>query len=104
MQVEDGLHATESEVSTDKPAVQQESGAAMRLTEEEEAGASSTQEGAVSSEQGMEKNYTDTIETLLSELWKERLVSICAVHVIAACLMRVSLVVAASCATCASNQ
>ena len=26
---------------------------------------------------GMEKNYTDTIESLLSELWKERLVQGC---------------------------
>ena len=89
MQVDEGPHATESEVSTDKPAVQQESGSVMRLTEEE-VGASSTQDGAVPSEHGMEKNYTDTIETLLSELWKERLVSICTLYLVAACLMRQS--------------
>lgn len=99
MQVDEGPHAAESEVSTDKAAMQQESGAAMRLTEDEEADASSTQEGAVSSEHGMEKNYTDTIETLLSELWKERLVSICALHVIAACLMRGFRVMASSCSS-----
>ena len=89
VQVDEGPHATESEVSTDKPEVQPESGSVMRLTEEE-AGASSTQGGAVPSEHGMEKNYTDTIETLLSELWKERLVSICTLHVAAACLTRLS--------------
>ena len=32
-------------------------------------------DAAPAGEHPMEKNYTDTIESLLSELWKERLVS-----------------------------
>ena len=54
---------------------QQQSGSAPPLSEE--AGDSTTPQPSQSSGPGMEKNYTDTIENLLAELWKERLVSAC---------------------------
>lgn len=78
LQVDEDIQATEGEVPQDDQGVQQQSGSATPLSEEE-AGASSKQEGeGLPSGQGMEKNYTDTIESLLSELWKERLVRLCA--------------------------
>lgn len=64
--MDEGVQTTEA--SDASPALQQQSGVATPLVEEgdpqpiEPAGL------------GMEKNYTDTIESLLSELWKERLV------------------------------
>ena len=78
LQVDEGNQATEYDMPQDDQGVQQQSGSATPLSEEE-AGASSRQEGqGLPSGQGMEKNYTDTIESLLSELWKERLVRHCA--------------------------
>ena len=78
LQVDEGIQATECEMPQGDSGVQQPSGSATPLSEEK-AGASSKQEGqGLPSGQGMEKNYTDTIESLLSELWKERLVRLCA--------------------------
>ena len=78
LQVDEAIQATECEMPQGDQGVQQRSGLATPLSEEE-AGASSKQEGeGLPSGQGMEKNYTDTIESLLSELWKERLVRLCA--------------------------
>lgn len=78
LQVDEGIQATECEMPQDDQGVQQQSGSATPLSEEE-TGDSSKQEGdGLPSGQGMEKNYTDTIESLLSELWKERLVRLCA--------------------------
>ncbi len=78
LQVDEGIQATECEMPQGDQGVQQQSDSATPLSEEE-AGTSSKQEGQGSpSGQGMEKNYTDTIESLLSELWKERLVRLCA--------------------------
>ncbi|KAL0031206.1 hypothetical protein WJX77_009499 [Trebouxia sp. C0004] len=71
--VDEGIQATELEMQQGGQGVQQRSGSATPLSEEE-TGDSSKQEGqGLPSGQGMEKNYTDTIESLLSELWKERL-------------------------------
>ena len=55
-------------------ASQQQSGSATPASQE--AADSTTQaEATPAGKHPMEKNYTDTIESLLSELWKERLVS-----------------------------
>lgn len=56
------------------PALQQPSGSVTTAVTEE-AGDSTDQDGSNPAGGAMEKNYTDTIESLLSELWKERLVS-----------------------------
>ena len=62
-----------SEVSDASQASQQQSGLATPLSEE--VGDSTAPPPNQPTGQGMEKNYTDTIESLLAELWKERLVS-----------------------------
>ena len=70
--MDEAVQTRESEASEGDAGSQQQSGAATPVTEEE-AGEGATQGGPPAG-QIMEKNYTDTIENLLSELWKERLV------------------------------
>ena len=64
-----------SEASDASQTSQQQSRSATPLSKE--ADDSTTPHPGQPSEHGMEKNYTDTIENLLAELWKERLVSAC---------------------------
>lgn len=65
------MQTKESEVSDASAASQQQSEVATPPAE----GADPTEpHSSPPAGHGMEKNYTDTIETLLSELWKERLV------------------------------
>lgn len=71
-QVDDAVQTRVSEVSDASQAPQQQSGAATPLSEE--VGDPTDPNSSQSAGHGMEKNYTDTIESLLSELWKERLV------------------------------
>ena len=72
MQVDEAVQTRVSEVSDASQAPQQQSGAATPLTQE--VGDPSNPDSSQPAVPGMEKNYTDTIESLLSELWKERLV------------------------------
>lgn len=73
-QVDEEVQTRESEKSDASPASQQQSGVTTPLEE----GLDSTDpQPAQPAGHGMEKKYTDTIESLLSELWKERLVWSC---------------------------
>ena len=72
--MDEEVQTRESGKSDASPASQQQSGVATPLEE----GLDSTDPQPVQpAGHGMEKNYTDTIESLLSELWKERLVRGC---------------------------
>lgn len=62
----------QTRVSDASQAPQQQSGAATPLSQE--VGDPTDPHSSQSAGLGMEKNYTDTIASLLSELWKERLV------------------------------
>lgn len=73
-QVDEAVQTRVSEVSDASQAPQQHSGAATPSSEE----VGDPTDPNSSQPAGMEKNYTDTIESLLSELWKERLVCIAA--------------------------
>lgn len=64
------MQTKESEVSGASPASQQSEAA----TPPAEEGDPTDPHTSLPAGHGMEKNYTDTIESLLSELWKERLV------------------------------
>lgn len=70
--MDEGVQTRVSEVSDASPASQQQSGVATPTSEE--VGDPTNPHSGQPDGQGMEKNYTDTIESLLSELWKERLV------------------------------
>ncbi|KAL3159508.1 hypothetical protein ABBQ38_009926 [Trebouxia sp. C0009 RCD-2024] len=67
--VDEAVQTRVSEVSDASQAPQQHSGAATPSSEE----VGDPTDPNSSQPAGMEKNYTDTIESLLSELWKERL-------------------------------
>ena len=69
--MDEGVQTRDVEVSDAVPASQQQSGVATPL---EEGGDPTDPQHVQPAGHGMEKNYTDTIESLLSELWKERLV------------------------------
>lgn len=68
--MDEGVQTKESEVSDASSASQQQSGVATPAQE----GGDPMDPQLQPAGHGMEKNYTDTIESLLSELWKERLV------------------------------
>ena len=70
--MDEAVQTRVSEVSDASQAPQQQSGAATPLTQE--VGDPTNPDSSQPAVPGMEKNYTDTIESLLSELWKERLV------------------------------
>lgn len=65
------MQTKESEVSDASPASQQQSEVATPPAEGDNP---TDPHSSLPASHGMEKNYTDTIESLLSELWKERLV------------------------------
>lgn len=70
----EGAEARQARVSEPGQASQQQSGSATPASQEAAESSGQGHQGWAA-EHPMEKNYTDTIESLLSELWKERLVS-----------------------------